>query len=362
VIAPLENHETAEALNHLVDEPLLTPAENTIAIFRENLNVPLRFQWDMEWLNYHHLLYFWRVVRLGGITRACEELRLAPSTVSAQLRELEEQLGEKLLARAGRTVIPTEAGSVVYGYAEEIFGLGREMMNSIKKRPTGKPLRLTVGVDDVLPKEIAQRLIEPAFGLSQPLRLLCREASLGRLVEGLAAHELDVVLSDSPAAPAINLRTCDHPLGETGIIWMGTPRLVRMYKRGFPKSLDGAPVLLPTDDTAIRRQLDHWFSHLEVRPVMMGEFKDYALLRVFGQRGTGLFPAHSVLERQFRKQYGLQRLGAASNVRGSFYAITGERRLNHPGVQAICASAAKHLHQQAGPMIGCAAQHLALSR
>ncbi|MGB9464374.1 MAG: LysR family transcriptional regulator [Candidatus Acidiferrum sp.] len=335
------------------------PVEITILTIRENLNVPNRFQTGMEWVNYHHLLYFWCVVRLGGITRACEELRLAPSTVSAQLRILEEQLGEKLLARSGRTLIPTEVGTIVYGYAEEIFALGREMMNSIKKRPTGKPLRLTVGIDDVLPKEIAQRLIEPAFGLSQPVRILCREASLQRLVADLAAHELDVVLSDSPAAPVLNLRTYDHPLGETGIIWMGTPRLVRMYRRGFPKSLDGAPILLPTDDTAIRRQLDHWFSHLGVRPVMVGEFKDYALLRVFGQRGTGLFPAHSVLERQFRKQYGLQRLGAAKNVRGCFYAITVERGLNHPAVQAICSSAGKHLQRQSVPLVGCAVQELA---
>jgi LysR family transcriptional regulator, transcriptional activator of nhaA len=359
VIASLENLETAEALAHLVRSHRPGPVENTGLIFRENLNVVCRFQVGMEWLNYHHLLYFWCVVRLGGITRACEELRLAPSTVSAQLRSLEDQLGEKLLAHSGRTLVPTEVGSVVYGYAEEIFGLGREMMNSIKKRPTGKPLRLTVGVDDVLPKEIAQRLIAPAFGLSQPVRILCREASLGRLVADLAAHELDVVLSDSPAAPVLNLRTYDHPLGETGIMWMGTPRLVRMYKRGFPKSLDGAPILLPTEDTAIRRQLDHWFSHLGVRPVMVGEFKDYALLREFGQRGTGLFPAHSVLERQFRKQYGLQRLGVAKNVRGCFYAVTAERGLNHPAVRAICASAGKHLQSQNVALVGCAGQELA---
>jgi LysR family transcriptional activator of nhaA len=328
------------------------PVEITGHIVRENLNVLERFQPGMEWLNYHHLLYFWRVVKLGSITRACEELRLAPSTISAQLRSLEEQLGEKLLARSGRTLIPTEVGVVVYGYAEEIFGLGREMMNSIKKRPTGKPLRLTVGIDDVLPKEIAQRLIEPAFGLPQPVRILCREGSLERLEFDLAAHKLDVVLSDSPAALVHNLHSVDHPLGETGVIWMGTPRLVRRYRRGFPKSLDGAPILLPTDDTAIRRQLNHWFSHLGVQPDMVGEFKDYALLRVFGQRGTGLFPAHSVLERQFRKQYGLQRLGAAKNVRGRFYAITVERGLNHPAVRAICSSAGKNLQRQSVPLVG----------
>jgi len=311
----------------------------------------------MEWLNYHHLLYFWCVVRLGGITRACEELRLAPSTVSAQLRNLEDQLGEKLLARTGRRLVPTEAGNTVFRYAEEIFGLGREMMNSIKKRPTGKPLRLTIGVHDVLPKEIAQRLIQPAFGLAQPVRIVCREASLGRLVADLAAHELDVVLSDAPASPTLNVRSYDHPLGETEVTWMGSPRLVRQFQKGFPKSLEGAPILLPTDDTAIRRELDHWFSHLGVRPVLVGEFEDYALLRVFGQRSAGLFPAHSVLEKQFRKQYGLQRLGTAKNVRGSFFAITVEHRLDHPAVQAICSAAGKQLRRQ--PFVGCSMEALA---
>lgn len=313
----------------------------------------------MEWLNYHHLLYFWRVVHLGGITRACEELRLAPSTISAQLRMLEEHLGEKLLSRSGRGVIPTAAGAIVFGYAEEIFGLGRELMNSIKKRPTGRPLRLNIGVDDVLPKEIAQRLIEPAMHLPQPVQIVCREASLERLVADLGAHELDLVLSDSPAAPTLHARSFDHLLGETGVIWMGTPRLVRQYKKGFPKSLDGAPILLPTGDTAIRRQLDHWFSHLGVKPVMVGEFKDYAMLRVFGQRGTGLFPAHAALEKQYRKQHGLQRVGPARNVRSCFYAITGERRIDHPAVQAICASAAEKFQRRSVTLSACATEEAA---
>lgn len=312
-------------------------------MFRGNRKLDSCFQKVMEWLNYHHLFYFWRVVRLGGVSRACEELRLAPSTVSAQLHHLEEQMGEKLLVRAGRRVVPTEVGGMVYRYAEEIFGLGRELMDSVKKRPSGKPLRLTIGVDDVLPKEIAQRLIEPAFHLGEPVQIVCRESALERLVADLAAHELDVVLSDAPATPVLNVRAFNHPLGESGVTWLATPKLAKQYRSNFPKCLDGAPILLPTDDTAIRRRIDQWFQDLGIQPVLVGEFEDYALLRVFGQRGTGLFPALTVLEKQFRKQYGVERVGAAKTVTARFFAVTVERRVNHPAVHAICESAKRHL-------------------
>src|SRR5688572_33477512 len=210
----------------------------------------------MEWLNYHHLFYFWKVVHLGSITAACRELRLAPPTVSAQLKMLEDQLGEKLLERRGRTVVPTDVGRMVHGYAEQIFSLGQELMDAVKQRPSARPLKLVVGVDDVLPKEIAQALIEPAFRLRRPIRLLCREGSLEPLLAALALHELDVVLSDTPVTPSLNVRAYNHPLGECGVSWMGTPALAKSLRRSFPKSLDGAPVLLPTDDTAIRRDLD----------------------------------------------------------------------------------------------------------
>src|SRR5688572_10283962 len=265
----------------------------------------------MEWLNYHHLFYFWKVVRLGSITAACKELRLAPPTISAQLRSLEEQLGEKLLARKGRTLVPTDVGQMVYGYAQQIFGLGQELMDAVKQRPSERPIRLVVGVDDVLPKEIAQALIETALALKQPVRLLCREGSLEPLLAALAQHQLDVVLSDTPVTPSLNVRAFNHPLGESGVLWMGAPPLAKSLRRGFPKSLDGAPVLLPTDDTAIRRDIDQWCDARQIRPNMVAEFEDYGLLRAFGQQGTGLIPVPSVLEKVFRKQYGLESVGLA---------------------------------------------------
>ena len=297
----------------------------------------------MDWLNYHHLLYFWTVVRTGTITKACEELRLAPPTISAQLRDLEEQLGEKLLVRSGRTLVPTEVGRMVFRYADEIFGIGRELMDAVQQRPTGRPLRLVIGVDDVLPKEIAHKLIEPALSLPEPVRILCHEAGLDRLVAELILHELDVVLSDAPVTPSLNLRAYSHPLGECGVVFMATPSLVQRYRPRFPQSLNGAPILLPTDDTAIRRNLDLWFAQQEVHPIMIGEFEDYALLRVFGEAGTGVYPVPSVLEKQFREQYGVRRIGGVRNVKHRFYAVTAERKVQHPAVLAICETARKVL-------------------
>ena len=292
----------------------------------------------MEWLNYHHLFYFWRVVRLGSITAACREMRLAPPTVSAQLKSLEEQLGEKLLERRGRTLVPTDVGRMVYGYAEQIFPLGQELMDAVKQRPGARPLRLVVGVDDVLPKEIAQALIEPAFRLRRPVRLLCREGSLEPLLGALARHELDVVLSDTPVTPSLNVRAYNHPLGECGVAWMGSPALAKKLRRSFPKSLDGSPVLLPTDDTAIRRDLDQWCDAKAVRPVPVAEFEDYGMLRAFGQEGKGAIPVPAAMEAVFKKQYGLARIGLADGVVARFYAVSVERRIRHPAVAAICES------------------------
>jgi LysR family transcriptional activator of nhaA len=297
----------------------------------------------MEWLNYHHLFYFWKVVGAGSITRACEELRLAPPTVSAQLRSLEDQMGEKLLVRSGRSLVPTEMGRVVFRYAEDIFGLGLELMDAVKQRPTGKPLRLAIGVDDVLPKEIAHALIEPALRLPEKVRLLCREAGLERLVAELALHELDVVLSDAPVTPNLNVRAYNHALGDSEVIWMGTPALAKAYRRGFPRSLDGAPMLLPTDDTAVRRDIDQWCAAQAIRPVVVGEFEDYALLRVFGRQGTGVYPTFQILEKELKRRYSLQRIGLAKGVKGRFYAISVEKKVRHPAVAAICEAARRSL-------------------
>jgi len=300
----------------------------------------------MQWLNYHHLYYFWTVLRAGGIRQAGGELRVSPPAISAQLRSLEAALGEKLLARKGRRLEPTEMGRLVFGYAEEIFGLGRELLEAVRQGSPRRPWRLVIGVDDVLPKEVARWLIEPALQLPEPVHILCREAGLERLLGDLATHQLDVVLSDAPVTPTLSVRAYNHPLGDCGVVLMATRPLAHRHRVGFPHSLDRAPVLLPTDDTAIRRQLDRWFERHRVRPVMVGEFEDYALLLAFGQAGLAVFPVPAILEAQFKRRYRVERIGRAGGVRANFYAISVERKLKHPAVVAICERARRHLMEE----------------
>jgi LysR family transcriptional activator of nhaA len=297
----------------------------------------------VDWLNYHHLLYFWTVVRAGSIHKASIELRVSAPAISTQLKLLEDQLGQKLLARSGRRLVLTDTGRTVFGYAEDIFSLGRELMDVVKNRPIGRPLRLDVGVVDVLPKMIAHWLLEPALQLREQVRVVCREATFDQLLARLATHELDLVLSDSAVDPTLKIRAYSHQLGECGVTFVATPQLAAKYARRFPKCLDGAPMLLPTDNTSFRRNLDFWLDSEGIRPLVIGEFEDYALLRAFGHAGGGVFPVPSVFEKQLRLQDSVRKVGSTENVRVYFFAISGERKIEHPAVVAICDSARRQL-------------------
>ncbi len=297
----------------------------------------------MEWLNYHHLLYFWATVRAGSIRKASQELSVSPPAISAQLKLLEEQLGENLLVRSGRRLAPTDMGRTVFSYAEDIFSLGRELMDVARSRPVGRPFRLDVGIVDVMPKVVVQTLLEPAFHLREQVRIVCREASADQLLGRLATNELDVVLSDSPVDPNLKIRAYSHLLGECGVIFVAGRRVGPAYRRKFPKSLNGAPMFLPTDNTALRRNLDFWFEANGIRPVVLGEFEDYALLRAFGESGAGIFPLPSIVDAQARRQKSLRLIGSTDEVRTQFYAISAERKLQHPAVVAIRNAAKREL-------------------
>jgi len=297
----------------------------------------------MEWLNYHHLLYFWSMAREGSLARASAELRLSQSAIMGQIRALENSLGEKLFVKSGRKLVLSETGRMVYRYADEIFTLGRELQDTLNDRPVGRPLRVTVGVADVIPKLIARELLEPAMRLPGSISLVCREDVSDRLLAELALHELDVVLTDAPASSHVKVKAFNHLLGECGIVFLGNPELVSRYKRGFPASLNGAPVLLPTENTALRRELDHWFKENDIQPRITGEFDDNALMNVFGQSGAGLFPAASIIEKELKRQYQVHLAGRLPQVQQRFYAITVERRLVHPAAVAICHEARKLL-------------------
>jgi LysR family transcriptional activator of nhaA len=285
-------------------------------------------------LNYHHLFHFWTVVREGGVTRASEKLNVSQPTVSGQLRGLEEALGEKLLARSGRSVALTEAGRTAYRYADEILGLGRELLDAVKGRPT-RPGRLAVGVAMVVPKLVAYQILEPALHLPERIQLDCVHERPERLLAELAIFSLDLVLADAPAPPAVKVRAYSHLLGECGVSIFGAERLAAAHRRGFPRSLDGAPFLLPSGDSALRLSLEEWFQKQGIRPNTVGTFEDSALLEAFGQAGAGLFAMPSAIEAEVQRQYRVRVVGRLDSVRQRFYAITVERKLRNPAVIAI---------------------------
>ena len=297
----------------------------------------------MEWLNYHHLLYFWMVAKHGGIAKAGAELRLRPPTLSAQIHELERTLGEKLFRREGRTLVLTEFGRVVYGYAEEIFSLGREMLDTVKGRRDLGGLGLSVGVADAVPKLVALRLLRPALSVPGPVRIVCLEDRHDKLVAALALHELDVVLSDAPTTSALKIRAFNHLLGECGITFFASRRLGRDLEGRFPRSLDGAPFLLPTEESALRRSLDSWFEAQGIEPRIAGEFEDSALLEAFGEDGAGVFASPTVIEREIARRYDVRVLGRTDRIRERFYAISAERKLKHPAVVALTEAARERL-------------------
>jgi len=296
-------------------------------------------------LNYQHLKYFWTVSRHGNLTRASVELYLTPQTVSTQIRDLENGLGVELFSRERRSLVLTDIGRVVYRYADEIFSIGREIQDVVRGLP-GRPLYLGIGVADVVPKIIAHRLIEPALQLDEPIRVICREGKTDRLLAELAIHNLDVVLTDAPIPPAVKIRAYNHLLGESRVTFMGTDRLTRNYRKGYPKSMTGAPMLLPADGTTLRGALEQWFASLDIRPAIVGEFEDSALLKAFGQEGVGIFAVPSVIQDEVGRQYGVTPIGVAEGIVERIYAISLERKIRHPAVEAVCIAAKSTLFAQ----------------
>lgn len=292
-----------------------------------------------DWLNYHHLFYFWAVARDGGVRRASERLLLSPQTLSGQIRELERSLGERLFERSGRRLALTESGRLAYRYADEIFALGGELTSALRGKPGGRPPRLVVGIADVLPKLVVRRILEPVLRLEEPVRIACREDRTERLLADLAAHEIDVVLSDAPASASAAVKAFSHLLGECAVTFHAAPKLATSLRRGFPRSLDGAPVLLPAEGSTLRRSLDQWFEAVGVRPRVVAECQDSALLKVLGQDGFGAFPAPAVVDDEVRRRFGVRALGVAGEVRERFYAVSLQRRVRNPAVAAICEQA-----------------------
>lgn len=289
----------------------------------------------MEWLNYHHLRYFWTVAKEGSLARAAEKLHVSQPSISEQIRELEAALGEKLFRREGRSNKLTEAGQIVFGYAEEIFALGRELMNAVKQRPSAKTLRLYVGVADSFPKLVTNEILKPVFTLPQTVHVICREGKLEDLLAQLAAHRLDLVLADEPASSSANFKVFDHPLGETGTTFCAEKNLAARLKKNFPQSLHESPALLPVDNTTLRRALETWFREQGVQPRVVAEFEDLALMNVMAVEGRGFIAVPTVAAKDALTHYGFHKIGEAPDCRVQLHVLTAARKIAHPAVTMI---------------------------
>lgn len=297
----------------------------------------------MEWLNYHHLRYFHAVAKEGSLKKAAEKLRVSQPSISEQLKELEASLGAPLFRRSGRAKVLTDTGQIVLRYAEEIFSLGAELLSALKQRPGLRSLRLYVGVADALPKLVVSEILKPVLAMPQTVHAICREGKAEDLLEQLAAHQLDIVLADGPASSSLKFRAFTHLLGESGVCFCAAPRLAARLRPGFPASLDGAPALLPAENTALRRCLENWFQQRQLRPRVVAEFEDSALMKVMAADGKGFAPIAAVVASEALSRYGLQRVGATDECKEQFFAITAERRIAHPAAALITRSAQTRL-------------------
>jgi LysR family transcriptional regulator, transcriptional activator of nhaA len=295
-------------------------------------------------MNFKHLYYFWWVAKAGGVARASEQLHVTPHTISGQIGILEDALGTPLFTKRGRNIELTDAGRLAYGYCKDIFALGSELEESLQNYPAGgRPVEFRIGVADSIPKTIAYRLIEPTLHLPEPVRIVCREWKLDSLLAELAAHRLDLVISGAPIPPSVSVRAYNHRLGESGVSFFAAGQLFKGLKGKFPVCLNGVPMLVPGVDSPLRSRLDQWCELHKVRPRVVGEFDDSALMKAFGQHGAGVFIGPTVIESEIEAQYGVKTLGRTTDIVEEFFAISVERRITHPCVIAINGAARSQL-------------------
>jgi LysR family transcriptional regulator, transcriptional activator of nhaA len=292
----------------------------------------------IDWINYHHLLYFWTIVRTGSMTGAARELMLATPTISSQIKELEHSIGAPLFDRTGRELQLTETGQMVYSYANDIFTLGQEMMSALHNQPTNRPLRIAVGIDQAVPKLVAREIVKPALNLPRSVHLICREGSGEQHLSELAAYRLDMILSDHPLKSG-SVKAYSHLLGECGVVFLAEKKLAGQLKKGFPKSLDGAPMLMPSEQTTLRSGLERFFETHQILPRVVAEFDDTALVKVFGSDGLGAFAIHDVIADEICRRYDVLPIGKADGIVERFYAIAGERKVKNSAVLAVTTAA-----------------------
>lgn len=296
----------------------------------------------LGFLNYHHLRYFWTVAKEGSLRKAAEKLRISQPSICTQVKLLESALGQNLFRPSGRSLVLTEFGQVIYGYAEEIFTLGGELLRASKSAPTARTLRLHAGIVDSFPKLMSYELLRPIFEHEPAVQLTCHEGKLADLVAQLTTHRLDVVLSDEPASPGASGRVFNHLLGTSDVSFCAMPSFVRKLKGRFPNCLDGAPALLPTQNCSLRRDLEKWFRDAGIEPRVAAEFEDASLAKIVGTEGLGFVVVPTAVLSDAIERYGFVKLGTTRGIKTQFYAITAERKLTHPAIVAMTNRAAKN--------------------
>lgn len=295
-------------------------------------------------MNLKHLRYFWATAKSGGVMRAGEQLHVTPQTLSGQIKLLEDQLGCNLFRKTGRRLELTEEGRVALGYAEQIFALSAELEAAVLRTRGGrKTLDFRVGLSDSVPKAMAYRLLEPALGLPEQVRLVCHEGKFPDLLGQLAVQRLDLVLADEPMGKQLSVKAFNHALGATPMSFFCTTALKRSLPRNFPGNLDGAPMLKQGASSAMRQRLEVWLAKHRLHPRAVGEFDDAALMKAFGREGRGVFMSPTVLEAETCEQYGVEVLGRTDELVEEFFAISVERRISHPCVVAITRTARNEL-------------------
>ena len=292
----------------------------------------------MEWLNYHHLLYFYMVVREGGIRQGAKALRVSEPTVSQQIKTLEKALGEKLLRRSVRRLITTEIGQFVYEQADEIFTRGQDLLKAARGKSALNTARVSVGITDAMPKLLSCIILEPLLHLEQPIKLECEEDQLPRLLVDMAEFRLDAIISDVALPEDSKVRAWDRLVAQCGVSFLAAPKLTAGRRLQFPDCLQKLPLILPTPRCPLRRSLDQWFRSENIQPLISGEFGDSALLSTFGQLGHGIFPVPTLVEKSVCTMYGVRRIASLRKVKQRFYAIFPEKRITHPGLAAICSN------------------------
>lgn len=280
----------------------------------------------MHWLNYHHLLYFWTMAREGSVSKAAELLHLSQPTVSGQLRQLERSLGNKLYQRNGNSILLTEAGRVVFEYAEKIFTTGQELVRTLQVGGPGHRPHLAIGIPDFLSKSIVSRLLQPLFCLANSPLISCREGELDELLGDLALHRVDMVLSDSAVGSQFKISAASHHLGQSNVVWMAAPQLAGQLAGDFPQSLCGQPLIVPTTNTVLRQSIEQWLEQQSFAPHIVAEIEDSGLMETLGSRLGHLVPVPSVAIDEVRQRYGLEVVGTLADVTMQFFLIVGEKQ------------------------------------